>query len=101
MNLFERHNHLNFLLVRAGSTELDDQGRITGSLDMPLSPSGEQEALATSIELDSYEIDAIFSASCVSAQQTAQLLSRNGEIRVSRGGKLGQSQPWTLARQKY
>lgn len=82
MNLFERHNHLNILLVRAGSTELDDQGRITGSLDMPLSQSGEQEARAISVELDSYEIDAIFSASCVSAQQTAQLLSRNGEIRV-------------------
>jgi len=82
MNLFERNSHLNFLLVRAGSTDLDDQGRITGSLDMPLSPTGEREAHETSVELDSFEIDAIFSASCLAAQQTAQLLSRNGEIRV-------------------
>ena len=82
MNLFDRNSHLNFLLVRAGSTDLDDQGRITGSLDMPLSPTGEQEARATAVEMDSFEIDAILSASCLAAQQTAQLLSRNGEIRV-------------------
>jgi len=82
MNLFERHSSLNFLLVRAGSTELDDQGRITGSLDMPLSDTGALEARATAIELDSYEIEAIYSASCLAAQQTAQLLSRNGEVRV-------------------
>lgn len=82
MNLFGRPANLNFLLVRAGSTDLDDQGRITGALDMPLSPSGEQEARDTAVELNPYEIDAVYSASCLAAQQTAQQLSRNGEIRV-------------------
>ena len=82
MNNFEVSSNLNVILVRAGSTDLDDQGRIVGSLDMPLSQSGEEEALATSIELLSFDIDAIFSASCLAAQQTAQLLARDGEIRV-------------------
>ncbi len=82
MNFFDRNPQLNFLLVRAGSTDLDDQGRITGSLDMPLSPTGEREACATAKELNRFEIDAIFSASCLAAQQTAQLISRDGEIRV-------------------
>ena len=82
MNLFGSPSNLNFLLVRAGSTDLDDQGRITGSLDMPLSDSGEKEARETAVQLDPFEIDAIFSASCLAAQQTAQQLSRNGEIRV-------------------
>lgn len=82
MNLFGSPSNLNFLLVRAGSTDLDDQGRITGSLDMPLSRFGEQEARETADELEPYAIDAVFSASCLAAQQTAQQLSRNGEIRV-------------------
>lgn len=82
MNIFGRPAQLNFLLVRAGSTDLDDQGRITGSLDMPLSPSGEQEAVDAAVDLHEHEIDAIFSASGLAAQQTAQQLSRNGEIRV-------------------
>lgn len=82
MNLFGSPANLNFLLVRAGSTDLDDQGRITGSLDMPLSPHGERQAKETAGELDPFNLDAIFSASCLAAQQTAQQLTRNGEIRV-------------------
>ena len=82
MNNFKTPCNLNVVLVRSGSTDLDDQGRITGSLDMPLSQAGEEEALATAIELLSFEIDAIFSARSLAAQQTAQALTRDGEIRV-------------------
>ena len=82
MNNFNSPSNLNIVLVRSGSTDLDDQGRITGSLDMPLSQAGEEEALATAIELLSFDIDAIFSARSLAAQQTAQALTRDGEIRV-------------------
>ncbi len=82
MNIFGSPSNLNILLVRSGSTDLDDQGRIVGSLDMPLSPSGEQEARKTAVELSEYEIESIYSAACLSAQQTAQQLSHDGEIRV-------------------
>jgi broad specificity phosphatase PhoE len=82
MNIFGSPSKLNIILVRAGSTDLDDQGRIVGSLDMPLSPKGENEASQTAAELNTYQFDAIFSASCLAAQQTAQRLSHNGEVRV-------------------
>jgi broad specificity phosphatase PhoE len=82
MNIFGSPSKLNLVLVRAGSTDLDDQGRIVGSLDMPLSPNGEDQARRMAIELDSYHFDAIYSACCLAAQQTAQQLSHQGEIRV-------------------
>ncbi|MFT5304061.1 MAG: broad specificity phosphatase PhoE [Mariniblastus sp.] len=82
MNIFGNTSKLNFLLVRAGSTDLDDQGRIVGALDMPLSLSGEEEARETADELEEVEITAIYTAACLAAQQTGQQLSRNGEIKV-------------------
>jgi broad specificity phosphatase PhoE len=69
-------------LVRAGSTDLDDQDRIVGSLDMPLSPEGEREARTISQDLEGAGINAIFSAVGLASQQTARQLSRSGEIRV-------------------
>lgn len=82
MNIFGTPSKLNIILVRAGSTDLDDQGRIVGALDMPLSSTGEAEARQTATDLDSYQFDAIFSARCLAAQQTAQLMSHHGEVRV-------------------
>lgn len=82
MNVFGIASNLSVFLVRAGSTDLDDQGRIVGSLDMPLSPAGEAEARQTAIDLQEADFDVIVSAHCLAAQQTAQQLSRNSEIRV-------------------
>lgn len=82
MNLLGNPSNLKIVLVRAGSTALDEQGRITGALDMPLSTVGEEEARETSVELIDYEFSAIFSASCLAAQQTAHQLSRDGQIRI-------------------
>lgn len=70
------------ILVRAGSTDLDDQDRIVGALDMPLSSEGEREARAIALDLKDFGIIAIFSASGLASQQTARQLSRAGEIRV-------------------
>ena len=89
MNTSPTHSSLRIILVRAGSTELDDQGRISGSLDMPLSETGNQEAQETALELDALGIDVIYSARCLAAQQTAQQLSNNGAIRVR------VKEPWT------
>ena len=82
MNIFDSRSKLNLLLVRAGSTELDEQGRITGSLDMPLSLAGEKEAETTARQLDDLKIDVIFSAQCQAAKQTAEHLSNGGAIRI-------------------
>lgn len=82
MNIFGAASKLNIVLVRSGSTELDDQRRIMGALDMPLSATGEDQARQTANDLHFYQFDAIYSAACLAAQQTAKCLSRNGEVRV-------------------
>ena len=82
MNIFGSPSKLDIILVRAGSTDLDDQGRIMGALDLPLSSHGEDEARQSALELTEYDLEAIYAASCLAAQQTAQILSHNGEVRV-------------------
>ena len=88
MNTFSNPSKLKFVLVRAGSTDLDNQGRILGSLDLPLSQTGELEVQATADELNKLEISAIYSSAGLAAQQTAFQLSRDGAIRVRVDEKL-------------
>ena len=82
MSEIEFNEKLRILLVRTGSTDLDDQDRIVGALDMPLSSDGEREVRAIAQELEEAGIVAIFSASGLASQQTARQLSRAGEIKV-------------------
>ena len=73
---------LKIFLVRPGSTEFDEQGRIKGSLDIPLSPSGLEQVQKVASELSEFKVTRIFTSSCQSAQQTAKELSKNGKIKV-------------------
>jgi probable phosphoglycerate mutase len=68
---------LTILLVRSGLTEYDCQGRIQGTLDVPLSGEGRQQAEATAQELAARGtlIDALYAGPCLSAQQTAEVLA--------------------------
>ncbi len=73
---------IKIILVLPGSTDLDSQGRIKGSLDVPLNSNGAQQARQTANELHAVDIDMIFSSPCLSAQQTAEHLSQDGKIKV-------------------
>ena len=88
MSTFANPSKLKFILVRAGSTDLDNQGRILGSLDLPLSNAGEQEVQSTADELSKLEISAIYSSASLAARQTAERLSRDGKIKVRIEDKL-------------
>ncbi len=88
MNVQTKTSKLKFLLVRAGSTDLDNQRRILGSLDLPLSPEGEIEVQTTAEELDGLRIEAIYSAASLAAQQTSHQISRDGSIKVRIDEKL-------------
>ncbi len=79
---------LKFIIVRPGSTEFDEQGRITGSLSIPLSKNGTAQAEQTAIQLTDQEIDAIYSAPCESAQQTAEQLAEYCNIKFKTLDKL-------------
>lgn len=68
---------LTILLVRSGLTEYDCQGRIQGTLNVPLSAEGRQQADATADELAGRgaPIDALYAGPALGAQQTAEILA--------------------------
>ena len=68
------------LLVRPGATDFDDQGRMKGSLDMPLSDGGVKQAESLARELATTRVRTIFSSPCESAQQTAQQLAEKQKV---------------------
>jgi broad specificity phosphatase PhoE len=74
---------LRLALVRPGSTTFDDEGRIKGCLDIPLSPNGEQQARRMAGELAEQlrrlqppeSLAAVYSGPCQSAQATAAIIA--------------------------
>ncbi|MEM9828489.1 MAG: histidine phosphatase family protein [Planctomycetota bacterium] len=64
------------LLMRPGSTDMDQQGRIKGSLDMPLSDFGRQQVDQMAQQVRQWVPRTIYSAPCESAIQTADHLSQ-------------------------
>ncbi len=75
---------LNVILIRPGSTDFDEQGRIQGALNIPLNHQGDVEVAQLVDELSERgsekgsekRIDAIYYSGCESAQQTAALLAK-------------------------
>lgn len=64
------------LLIRPGATEFDDQGRIKGSLDVPMSERGKQQVLSLAEQLADYPIKTIYTAPSESARETASQLAK-------------------------
>jgi probable phosphoglycerate mutase len=81
---------LTILLIRSGITEYDSQGRIQGTLDVPLCEEGRRQALATAEELAarSTPIEALYVGPCLSAQQTAEILGERLRVRPKTVKKL-------------
>lgn len=73
---------IRFVLVRPGSTEFDDQGRIKGTLDMPLSTNGAGQVARAVTELNGMAFDCIYTAPCQSAQQTATAIAAGREAKI-------------------
>ncbi len=67
---------LNVLLVRPGSTTFDEEGRIKGSLDIPLSPQGHAQSVAAGEQLKDMSVDCLYVAPCESAQDTGKILAK-------------------------
>lgn len=70
------------LLIRPGATEYDQQGRVQGTLDIPLCEDGRQEVESLVEELQVQPIAAIYCCPSKSAQQTAEVLAASLEIKV-------------------
>ena len=73
---------VQILLIRPGTTEYDQQGRVQGTLDIPLCEDGRQEVHAMVDELQTQPIDAIYCSPNQSAQQTAEALGAKLDLKA-------------------
>lgn len=73
---------LKIILVGAGATELDAQGRITGALDVPMCTEAEGHIRQTAAQLSFFSIDMVYTAACDSARQTAKILSIDRKLKI-------------------
>lgn len=65
------------VLIHPGTTEYDKQGRIQGTLDVPLSEDGRRQVEAMAGELRALNPTSLYTAPGQASQQTSQLL---GEV---------------------
>ncbi len=73
----------NVLLIRAGATDFDEEHRIQGSLELPLSERGEAQVAELVSQINGEEIDLICAAPTEPAIGTAMRLSKGlGGVRV-------------------
>jgi len=62
------------LLVRHGETDWNAEGRLQGHTDRPLSDFGRGQARRLAGELESEEIDAVYSSDLARARETAEIV---------------------------
>ena len=74
-------NDLQIVLVKPGATDFDDQGRIVGSLDVPLSDVGMLQAREAADALADVDLTAVYSGPCLAAQQTAVEITAHSRVR--------------------
>jgi phosphoserine phosphatase len=73
---------VQLLLIRPGITEYDQQGRVQGTLNIPLCEDGRQEVETMVEELRGQQIAAIYSSPTQSAEQTAETLGQALDLKV-------------------
>jgi phosphoserine phosphatase len=73
---------VQLLLIRPGTTEYDQQGRVQGTLSIPLCEDGRQEVESMIEQLRGQQIAAIYAAPCQSAEQTAECLASALDVKV-------------------
>lgn len=66
---------LEVVLIRPGSTTFDEEGRIKGALDIPLSSVGRAQAEALSLNLQAVKLDCLYVAPCESAMLSAKAIT--------------------------
>jgi phosphoserine phosphatase len=67
---------LQLILLRPGSTDFDEQGRITGRLDIPLSDLGKEQVSESVLQLSGQHIDTVYCCPCQSAAETGEALAK-------------------------
>jgi broad specificity phosphatase PhoE len=76
------------ILARSGMTEYDEDERIAGSLDMPLSAKGRAEAEDLARDLKSFEVEAVYAAAGEASLATARLIADEHDLKVKQLSEL-------------
>ncbi len=75
---------LQIVLIRPGSTDYDQQGRIQGTLDIPLNERGAQEVERIIQEVRPLGIEAVYCGPCQSACQTAGAIAEALDVKLKK-----------------
>lgn len=70
------------VVVRPGSTSFDEQERMKGCLDIPLSPAGLEQVQRTASEIAQLPITAVYCSPCESAQAMARRIADAARCKV-------------------
>lgn len=70
------------VLIRPGRTEFDQQRRIAGTLDLPLSEEGAEDVRRLIEELRRLPIEVVYTSPCQAARETAEPLAEALDVRI-------------------
>ena len=73
---------VRIVLIRPGLTDFDEQGRIKGTLDIPLNARGANQVAQTIEAVTPLKIETIYTSPCQAAEETAQAISEALGVRV-------------------
>jgi broad specificity phosphatase PhoE len=75
---------VKIILIRPGSTDYDRQGRIQGTLDVPLNEQGSAEVERAVVELRSVRLSAVYAPNSQPAMQTAEAIAEDQGLKVKK-----------------
>jgi len=75
-------HHTELWLLRHGETAWSRSGQYTGRTDLPLTPEGEQQAIAAGVTLRGHSFDRVYTSPLQRARRTAELAGFPGAIRL-------------------
>ncbi|MEX0676659.1 MAG: histidine phosphatase family protein [Pirellulales bacterium] len=75
---------IQIVLIRPGATDYDDQGRILGTLDIPLSEQGTRDVERIIREVRPLNISAIYCGPCESTSQTATAIAEALDVKLKK-----------------
>jgi broad specificity phosphatase PhoE len=79
---------LRILIIHPGCTDYDEQERIQGSLDIPLSQRGNNEVVLLIEQLQDQQIEMIYAPPCQPAEQTASAIAGKLKIKFKKLDRL-------------
>ncbi|MBI2825431.1 MAG: histidine phosphatase family protein [Planctomycetia bacterium] len=75
---------LQVILIRPGASDFSDQGRIQGTLDVPLNEHGASEVAQLVEQLGSRKIDVLYCSTCEPAQSTAKAIAQALNLKLKK-----------------